>query len=72
MATAAAQPVQYIKGEKCEFHRHTIMFLGYVIDGHKQGQRSDFLRFTNIYCCFIRGCSSVAAPLTNLLKGKPK
>ncbi|KAK3566806.1 hypothetical protein QTP86_004492 [Hemibagrus guttatus] len=31
-----------------------------------------FLGFTNFYRCFIQNYSTVAGPLTSLLKGKPK
>ncbi|KAK3569123.1 hypothetical protein QTP86_024496 [Hemibagrus guttatus] len=81
----------FVKLEKCEFHRTTVTFLGYVIsprgaemdtnkvravsewpapDTIKELQR--FLGFTNFYRRFIRSYSSVAAPLTSLLRGKPK
>ncbi|KAK3522827.1 hypothetical protein QTP86_004675 [Hemibagrus guttatus] len=81
----------YIKPEKCEFHRTTIMFLGYVIlwqgvemdltkvravtewpnpTTTKELQR--FLGFANFYRRFIRNYSSVAGPLTSLLRGKPR
>ncbi|KAK3507847.1 hypothetical protein QTP70_001407 [Hemibagrus guttatus] len=81
----------YVKLEKCEFHRTTVTFLGYVIS--RQGVKMDvvkvravtewpapatvqelqhFLGFTNFYRRFIRNYSSVAGPLTSLLRGKPK
>ncbi|KAK3572708.1 hypothetical protein QTP86_006000 [Hemibagrus guttatus] len=81
----------YVKLEKCEFHRTTVTFLGYVISC--QGVEMDmgkaravtewpapatvrelqwFLGFTNFYRRFIRNYSSVAGPLTSLLRGKPK
>ncbi|KAK3570670.1 hypothetical protein QTP86_024756 [Hemibagrus guttatus] len=81
----------YIKPEKCEFHRTTITFLGYVIS--RQGVEMDltklravtewpnptkikelqrFLGFANFYRRFIRNYSSVAGPLTSLLRGKPR
>ncbi|KAK3515174.1 hypothetical protein QTP70_008173 [Hemibagrus guttatus] len=31
-----------------------------------------FLGFANFYCCFIQNYSTVARPLTSLLKGKPR
>ncbi|KAK3507924.1 hypothetical protein QTP70_003814 [Hemibagrus guttatus] len=81
----------YVKLEKCEFHRSTVTFLGYVIS--HQGVEMDvvkvravtewpapttvrelqqFLGFANFYRRFIRNYSSVAGPLTSLLRGKPK
>ncbi|KAK3567207.1 hypothetical protein QTP86_013422 [Hemibagrus guttatus] len=81
----------YVKLEKCEFHRTTVMFLGYVIS--RQGVEMDvvkvqavtewstpttvrelqrFLGFANFYRQFICNYSSVAGPLTLLLRGKPK
>ncbi|KAK3552956.1 hypothetical protein QTP86_029636 [Hemibagrus guttatus] len=81
----------YVKLEKCEFHRSTVTFLGYVIS--QRGVEMDmvkvravtdwpapttvrelqrFLGFTNFYRRFIRNYSSVAGPLTSLLRGKPK
>ncbi|KAK3507858.1 hypothetical protein QTP70_002081 [Hemibagrus guttatus] len=81
----------YVKLEKCEFHRSTVTFLGYVISQH--GVEMDvikvqavtewpaptsvrglqrFLGFANFYRRFIRNYSSVAGPLTSLLRGKPK
>ncbi|KAK3571392.1 hypothetical protein QTP86_010710 [Hemibagrus guttatus] len=49
----------YVKLEKCEFHRTTVTFLGYVIS--HQGVEMDVVK--------VR---SVAGPLTSLLRGKPK
>ncbi|KAK3571419.1 hypothetical protein QTP86_012060 [Hemibagrus guttatus] len=81
----------YVKLEKCEFHRRTVTFLGYVIS--QRGVEMDmvkvravtdwpapttvrelqrFLGFANFYRRFIRNYSSVAGPLTSLLRGKPK
>ncbi|KAK3508933.1 hypothetical protein QTP70_013754 [Hemibagrus guttatus] len=81
----------YVKLEKCEFHRTTVTFLGYVIS--RRGVEMDvvmvravtdwsapttvrelqrFLGFANFYRQFIRNHSSVAGPLTSLLRGKPK
>ncbi|KAK3548960.1 hypothetical protein QTP70_021657 [Hemibagrus guttatus] len=81
----------YVKLEKCEFHRTTATFLGYVIS--QRGVEMDmvkvravtdwpapttvrelqrFLGFVNFYRRFIRNYSSVAGPLTSLLRGKPK
>ncbi|KAK3561116.1 hypothetical protein QTP86_028309, partial [Hemibagrus guttatus] len=81
----------FVKLEKCEFHRTTVTFLGYVIsprgvemDTNKVRAVSEwpasstikelqwFLGFANFYRRFIRNYSSVAAPLTSLLRGKPK
>ncbi|KAK3538285.1 hypothetical protein QTP70_034770 [Hemibagrus guttatus] len=81
----------YVKLEKCEFHRTTVTFLGYVIS--QRGMEMDavkvrsvtewpapttirelqrFLGFANFYRRFIRNYSTVAGPLTSLLRGKPK
>ncbi|KAK3510494.1 hypothetical protein QTP70_009151 [Hemibagrus guttatus] len=81
----------YVKLEKCEFHRSTVTFLGYMIS--RQGVEMDmgkvrvvtkwpvpvtvrelqrFLGFANFYRRFIRNYSSVAGPLTSLLREKPK
>ncbi|KAK3566144.1 hypothetical protein QTP86_028465, partial [Hemibagrus guttatus] len=81
----------YVKLEKCEFHRTTVTFLGYVIS--RQGVEMDaakvqaitewstpttvwklqrFLGFANFYRKFMCNYSSVAGPLTLLLRGKPK
>ncbi len=81
----------YLKLEKCEFHRHIIQFLGYVIS--PQGVQMDnnklqairdwpipstvkellrFLGFANFYRLFIRAFSSITAPLTSMLRQKPK
>ncbi|KAK3542189.1 hypothetical protein QTP86_016990, partial [Hemibagrus guttatus] len=81
----------YVKLEKCEFHRSTVTFLGYVVS--RRGVEMDevkvravtdwsapttvrelqrFLGFANFYRRFIRNYSSVAGPLTLLLRGKPK
>ncbi|KAI2653667.1 Transposon Tf2-9 polyprotein [Labeo rohita] len=63
----------YAKLEKCEFHRTSTSFLGYVIsqegvvmEEKKELQR--FLGFANFYRRFIRNFSSVAAPLTAMTK----
>ncbi|KAL0182338.1 hypothetical protein M9458_021713, partial [Cirrhinus mrigala] len=50
----------YLKLEKCEFHKPSVQFLGYII------------RFSNFYRRFIKDYSSITAPLTSLLRGKPK
>ncbi|KAK3556044.1 hypothetical protein QTP70_001851 [Hemibagrus guttatus] len=76
----------YVKAEKWEFHCDTIKFLEYVISGMgvemdgvtewpapssiKELQR--FLGFANFNKRFICNYSSIAAPLTALLWGKPK
>ncbi|KAK3536385.1 hypothetical protein QTP86_008852 [Hemibagrus guttatus] len=81
----------YVKLEKCEFHRATVTFFGYVIS--RWGVEMDvvkvravtdwpaptmvrelqhFLGFANFYRRFIQNYSSVAGPLTSLLRGKPK
>ncbi|KAK3571328.1 hypothetical protein QTP86_007563 [Hemibagrus guttatus] len=81
----------YVKLEKCEFHRSTVTFLGYVVS--RRGVEMDvvkvwvvtdwpapttvrelqcFLGFANFYRRFIHNYSSVAGPLTSLLRGKPK
>ncbi|KAI2661113.1 Transposon Tf2-8 polyprotein [Labeo rohita] len=50
----------YLKQEKCEFHRPSVHFLGYIIsaEGVQMDQGKDY--------------SSITAPLTSLLRGKPK
>ncbi|KAL0172696.1 hypothetical protein M9458_033007, partial [Cirrhinus mrigala] len=81
----------YLKLEKCEFHRPSAQFLGYIIT--TEGMQMDqgkvsaiqewpqpltvkelqrFLGFSNFYRRFIKNYSSVTAPLTSLLRGKPK
>ncbi len=71
----------YLKLEKCEFHRPTVQFLGYIIG--EEGIQMDqgkvtvkelqrFLGFANFYRSFIKGFSLLTAPLTTLLRGKPK
>ncbi|KAL0183816.1 hypothetical protein M9458_019512, partial [Cirrhinus mrigala] len=63
----------FAKAEKCEFHQTATTFLGYVVspegvamDDSKELQR--FLGFANFYRRFIRNFSSVAAPLTSMVK----
>ncbi|KAL0202703.1 hypothetical protein M9458_000721, partial [Cirrhinus mrigala] len=70
----------YAKEEKCEFHQEKIAFLGYIISPEgvnavrnwprpttlKELQR--FLGFANFYRRFIRGFSTVAAPLSSMIK----
>ncbi len=81
----------YLKLEKCEFHRPTVQFLGYIIG--REGIQMDqgkvtavaewptpqtikelqrFLGFGNFYRRFIKGFSLLTAPLTTLLRRKPK
>ncbi|KAI2654616.1 Transposon Tf2-8 polyprotein [Labeo rohita] len=81
----------YLKLEKCEFHRSSVQFLGYIISAEgvqmDQGKVSAiqewpqpltvkelqrFLGFSNFYRRFIKDYSSITAPLTSLLRGKPK
>ncbi|KAI2660308.1 Transposon Tf2-8 polyprotein [Labeo rohita] len=74
----------YAKEEKCQFHQQSIAFLGYVIspkgvamdDSEVKAVRewphpknfSGFLGFSNFYRRFIRNFSTVAAPLTSMVK----
>jgi len=77
----------YAKVEKCEFHRTSTAFLGYIIspegiamDEHKVTavfnwpqpttlkELQRFLGFANFYRHFIRNFSSVANPLTSMVK----
>lgn len=79
----------FVKAEKCEFHRSTISFLGYIIAAgsirmdpckvkaveewpqpHSRVQLQRFLGFANFYRRFIRGYSTLAAPLTALTSTK--
>lgn len=79
----------FVKAEKCEFHRSTIPFLGYIIEAGNirmdpkkvcavvdwppptsRVELQRFLGFANFYRKFIRGYSSVAAPLTALTSTK--
>lgn len=79
----------FVKAEKCEFHAHSVSFLGYRIDRGRIGmdvakveavrtwptpesrkQLQRFLGFANFYRRFIRGYSSVAAPMTALTSSK--
>ncbi|KAI2667222.1 Transposon Tf2-11 polyprotein [Labeo rohita] len=81
----------YLKLEKCEFHRPSVHFLGYIISAEgvqmDQGKVSAiqdwpqpltvkelqrFLGFANFYRRFIKDYSTITAPLTSLLRGKPK
>ncbi|KAI2643052.1 Transposon Tf2-11 polyprotein [Labeo rohita] len=81
----------YLKLEKCEFHRPSVHFLGYIISAEgvqmDQGKVSviqewpqpltvkelqRFLGFANFYRRFIKDYSTITAPLTSLLRGKPK
>ncbi|KAI2657028.1 Transposon Tf2-6 polyprotein [Labeo rohita] len=60
----------YAKEEKCQFHQERVSFLGYIISPRpktlKELQR--FLGFSNFYRRFIRHFSTVAAPLTSMVK----
>ncbi|KAK3572456.1 hypothetical protein QTP86_033106, partial [Hemibagrus guttatus] len=47
----------FLKAEKCSFHQPSVQFLS---------------SFANFYRRFIRNYSSIANPLTNLLRNKPK
>uniref|UniRef100_A0A673AT68 Gypsy retrotransposon integrase-like protein 1 n=1 Tax=Sphaeramia orbicularis TaxID=375764 RepID=A0A673AT68_9TELE len=79
----------FVKAEKCEFHRPSVSFLGFIIaegsvqmdpdkvsavrDWPTPTSRKDvqrFLGFANFYRKFIRGFSSVAAPLHVLTSPK--
>ncbi|KAI2647229.1 Transposon Tf2-9 polyprotein [Labeo rohita] len=55
----------YLKLEKCEFHHPSVHFLGNIISAEgvqmDQGKRR-----------FIKDYSSITAPLTSLLRGKPR
>ncbi|KAL0154173.1 hypothetical protein M9458_050520 [Cirrhinus mrigala] len=81
----------YLELEKCEFHRPSVQFLGYIITAEgvqmDQGKVSAiqewpqpltvkelqrFLGFSNFYRRFIKDYSTIMAPLTSLLRGKPK
>ncbi|KAL0152968.1 hypothetical protein M9458_051721 [Cirrhinus mrigala] len=69
----------YVKAEKCEFHPP-----GVKMDSTKVQAVTDwpqpstikelqrFLGFANFYRRFIRNYSTIASPLTSLLKNKPK
>ena len=72
----------FVTAEKCEFHRSTITFLGYVIaegnvqmdpgkvkavvDWPQPTSRLRFLGFSNFYRCFIRDYSTLSATLSAL------
>ncbi|KAK3542860.1 hypothetical protein QTP70_006130 [Hemibagrus guttatus] len=61
----------YVKLEKCEFHWSTVTFLGYVVS--RRGVEMDEVKVRAVTDWrFIRNYSSVAGPLTSLLRGKPK
>ncbi|KAL0153692.1 hypothetical protein M9458_051000, partial [Cirrhinus mrigala] len=89
--TSPPQHRLYLKLEKCEFHRPSVHFLGYIISAEgvqmDQGKISviqewpqpltvkelqRFLGFANFYRRFIKDYSTITAPLTSLLRGKPK
>ncbi|XP_041740527.1 polypeptide N-acetylgalactosaminyltransferase 12-like [Coregonus clupeaformis] len=75
----------YVKAEKCQFHQVAVSFLGYQVSpqGMKMNERKAeavpttikglqrFLEFANFYRRFIKYFSSIASPLTSLLKGGP-
>ncbi|KAK3516326.1 hypothetical protein QTP70_009379 [Hemibagrus guttatus] len=80
----------YARAEKCEFHKNSITFLGYLISQQEVEldpkkvtvvmdwpkpttikELQQFLGFAN-YRRFIRNYSSIASPLTSLLRGKPR
>ncbi|KAK3524883.1 hypothetical protein QTP86_011081 [Hemibagrus guttatus] len=54
----------FLKAEKCSFHQTSVQFLGYQIDS--SGIKMDEGRR------FIQNYSSIAHPLTSLLRNKPK
>lgn len=77
----------YAKAEKCEFHKTSAPFLGYVIspDGVAMDEKKvttvlnwphpntlkelqQFLGFANFYRRFIRNFSTIACPLTSMVK----
>lgn len=75
----------YIKAKKCEFHKEELSFLGYRIGPRAVSMEENkvaavsnwpvkdlqrFLGFTNFHRRFISGFSTVAAPLTDLLREK--
>ncbi len=81
----------YLKLEKCEFHRPTVQFLGYIVsaDGIQMDQGKvqairdwpqpqsvkelqRFFGFANFYRRFIQNFSFLSAPLTSMLRKKPK
>ncbi len=81
----------YLKLEKCEFHRPTVQFLGYIVstDGIQMDQGKvqairdwpqpqsvkelqRFLGFANFYRRFVQNFSLLSAPLTSMLRQKPK
>ncbi len=81
----------YLKLEKCEFHRPTVQFLGYILsaDGIQMDQGKvqairdwpqpqsvkelqRFLWFANFYQRLIQNFSLISAPLTSMIRQKPK
>lgn len=77
----------YVKAEKCEFHKDTITFLGYVIsqrgvemDAGKVKAAAEWPKPTMIkelqrflgFSNFKKNYSCVTGPLTSLLQGKPQ
>lgn len=71
--TRLLQKHLYVKFEKSEFHCTTLTFLGYVLSmkGEEMDQ-SKVQTIANFYCRFILNYSTIASPLTSLLKGKQK
>ncbi|KAF8232139.1 DNA/RNA polymerase [Tricholoma matsutake] len=62
----------YASPQKCEFHKDTIKYLGFILslDGLRMSEDKDiqsFLGFCNFYRCFINGYSDIVIPLTCLM-----
>ena len=72
----------YSQGQKCTFHQATFSFWATSLEPEGVPfwrpvlktiwDLQQFLGFTNFYRRFIRGFSSIAAPLSAFLKGKPR